>query len=99
VRITITAAAGNTNTPNATIHFGFGLTGASTIGPAVSRAWNARSTAMQCASRVLYMDLIANADYTLTPHYNISSGSTTGSNPTVVIQDTYEHSIVVEPLT
>lgn len=99
VRIVITAAAGNTNTPNATVHFGFGLTGASTIGPAVSRAWNARSTAMQCSSRVLYMDLIANADYTLTPHYNISSGSTTGSNPTVVIQDTYEHSIVVEPLT
>lgn len=98
VRVTITAAAGNVNTANATVHFGFGLTGASTIGPAVSRAWNARSTAMQCASRVLYMDLVANATYTLTPHYNISSGSTTGSSPTVVIQDSYEHSIVVEPL-
>ncbi|MFC9941271.1 hypothetical protein [Nocardiopsis alba] len=94
-RITITAGAGNTTTNTSTIHFGFGLTGASTIGPAVARAWSARGVLMQCCSRVVYLDLEPNAAYTLTPYWNYSSGTIGG---TVTFYTTYEHSIVVEPL-
>ena len=94
-RITITAAAGNTNTSTATIHFGFGLTGGSTINPAVARAWSARGVLMQCCSRVVHLDLEPSAAYTLTPHWNYSSG-TIGTH--VTFYTTFEHSIVVEPL-
>lgn len=95
-RFTITAAAGNTNLDTSTIHFGFGLTGGSTIGPAVARAWSARGVLMQCCSRVVCLDLAGNSDYVLTPHWNYSSGTLGG---TVTFYTTFEHSIVVEPLT
>lgn len=97
VRITITAAAGNSSTAASTIHFGFQLTGGSTVNAGVIRAWQARGTGttIQCCSRVLYLNLVANSDYTLTPHWNASSG-TWGSDINIIT--TYENSYVVEPL-
>ena len=94
-RITITAAAGNTTTSTSTVHFGFALSDASSVPAAVGRAWSARGVLMQCCSRVIHLDLVANASYTLTPSWNISSG-TAGAG--VNFYTTYEHSIVVEPL-
>ena len=96
VRITITAAAGNTTTSTSTVHFGFALSGASSVPAAVGRAWSARGILMQCCSRTIYLDLTGNSAYTLTPSWNISSGSTGAG---VSFYTTYEHSIVVEPLT
>jgi len=96
VRITITAAAGNTTTSTSTVHFGFALSGASSVPAAVGRAWSARGVLMQCCSRTIYLDLTGNSAYTLTPSWNISSGSTGAG---VSFYTTYEHSIVVEPLT
>jgi len=95
VRITITAAAGNTTTTTSTVHFGFALAGASSVPAAVGRAWSARGVLMQCCSRTIYLDLTGNASYTLTPSWNISSGS---AGAGVTFYTIYEHSIVVEPL-
>ncbi|MFL1440387.1 hypothetical protein ACJOS4_02400 [Nocardiopsis sp. frass3] len=95
VRITITAAAGNTTTGTSTVHFGFALSGASSVSAAVARAWSVRGVLMQCCSRTVYLNLTGNGSYTLTPSFNISSG-TVGSG--ITFYTTFEHSIVVEPL-
>ncbi|WP_433701792.1 hypothetical protein [Nocardiopsis sp. CA-288880] len=95
VRVTITGAAGNNNSATSTVHMGFALTGGSSVPAAVARAWSARGVVMQCCSRVVYLDLVANATYTLTPAWNYNNG-TVGS--TVNWYTTYEHSMVVEPL-
>ncbi|MEU0493482.1 hypothetical protein ABZ249_30010 [Nocardiopsis sp. NPDC006139] len=91
VRITITAALGNNTGTTTTIHIGAALSGASSVSAAVGRAWTARGVLMQSCSRVLYLDLVPNGTYTLTPSYNYSSG-------TVNVYTTFEHSIVAEPL-
>lgn len=99
VRITITAAARNTASDVSAIQVGFRLSGGSTVPAAVSRSWSAQSkgagtTSTEHYSRTLYMSLNGNANYTLTPAWRISGGSSSSAS----FHMSYEQSIVVEPL-
>lgn len=99
VRITITAAGRNTNTNTSTLHIGFSLSGGSNVQPALNRAWqsiskSAGSTSVDSFSKVIYLSLAGNSNYTLVPHWRISSGGPS----TAAINTDYANEIVVECL-
>lgn len=93
-RITITAGGYNGATSGSGLDLGFSLSGGGSVPAARSRSWITTSGTVTHSSRVLYMNLAGNMDYTLTPAWRISSGdSSTASFVTA-----FENSIVVEPL-
>lgn len=94
VRVTITAAGWNSNTTGSQIDLGFSLSGASSVPAARTRSWVATAATMQHSSRVLHLNLVGNADYTLTPAWRITSGSAATAQYSL----SFENSIVVEPL-
>lgn len=93
-RITITAAGSNGNTGGSALDLGFTLSGGSSVPPARSRAWIAIGGTVSHSSRVLHLDLVGGADYTLTPAWRLSSGDSS----TAAFIGAFENSIVVEPL-
>jgi hypothetical protein len=94
VRITITAAGSNSATSGSQIDLGFSLSGGSTVPAARARSWIGTASVVQHGSRVVHLNLAGNADYTLTPAWRITSGSS--STASYVLS--FENSIVVEPL-
>ncbi|WP_435110154.1 hypothetical protein [Nocardiopsis synnemataformans] len=99
-RITITAAGYNNATDTATLRLGFRLSGGSTVPADPRRVWQAESPGtgsvnLRHYSRTIYLNLVGNADYTLTPVWRIAPGSAV----TAFFHTSFENSIVVEPLT
>lgn len=94
VRITITAAGSNSATSGSQIDLGFSLSGGSTVPAARARSWIGTASVVQHGSRVVHLNLVGNSDYTLTPAWRITSGSS--STASYVLS--FENSIVVEPL-
>lgn len=97
VRITVMMSGLNAASAVSSIALGFRLSGAGTLAGSLRRAAFVRSIGAGTGSsrqscQVVYLNLNANATYTLTPCYRITSG-------TVAFYDTsLDNSITVEPL-
>jgi hypothetical protein len=109
VRITITMCGVNNATGGSTLAVGFRLTGGSTVEAALSRAAMVRARQFEGTTNTygvqqstpVYLQLAANADYTLTPAWRASgSAATWGTDADSDIRFDlgYDNSIVVEPL-